>query len=467
MCVVAGMTARAAKRGRGNPLSSDLADQWHPSKNGDLRPEDFSAGSGQKVWWLCKDKPGCSKDCTQVHEWEARINNRSHGNGCPLCSSKGPNAHICLCRSVSAATFGFQWHPTRNGGVRPESVAACSGNKYWWLCDKWLWNKSDCAPDCTEVHEWESSANNRWKAGCPWCSGKSGLTCSCRSLSANARAVAIWHPTKNDNLRPEQVRAHSDRKVWLLCKNKEATCAPGCTNVHEWSAAAKDVSRGRGCPWCWSQPGFICPCRSVVVASFATEWHPSKNNIDPGSVSICSHKRVWWLCEQSHEWEATVKSRSEGNGCPICRVNKAEKKLRDHLGYSPHVRDFGKPSICCLDTFTQRHRQLVPDAVATLTCGKRIMVELDGPQHFEVVYWYDSQGSDLKDQLCRDLAKNRYARDDGVSLLRISYKEYDRVAEWLDRFIAAVEATDGQVFMISNPDLYREQKETGVKYGLV
>jgi hypothetical protein len=39
----------------------DLLSEWHPAKNGDIRPEDISFGSGRKIWW----------QCSQGHEWQA------------------------------------------------------------------------------------------------------------------------------------------------------------------------------------------------------------------------------------------------------------------------------------------------------------------------------------------------------------------------------------------------------------
>jgi hypothetical protein len=34
-------------------VNPGLANQWHPLKNNDLRPEDVTPGSNKKVWWLC------------------------------------------------------------------------------------------------------------------------------------------------------------------------------------------------------------------------------------------------------------------------------------------------------------------------------------------------------------------------------------------------------------------------------
>jgi hypothetical protein len=61
-----------------------LAREWHPTKNGDITPDDVSAGSQKVVWWLC-DKY-CPGGCP--HEYTASIVNRSKERGCPWCASK-------------------------------------------------------------------------------------------------------------------------------------------------------------------------------------------------------------------------------------------------------------------------------------------------------------------------------------------------------------------------------------------
>lgn len=57
----------------------EIAKEWHPTKNGDLRPSMFKPGSDHKVWWLC---PACG------NEYEATISKRAAKNkptGCPEC----------------------------------------------------------------------------------------------------------------------------------------------------------------------------------------------------------------------------------------------------------------------------------------------------------------------------------------------------------------------------------------------
>jgi hypothetical protein len=435
--------------------------EWHPSKNGTIQPETVAAYSGTKVWWLCTLKPGCADGCPQVHDWDASPSKRSNGTGCPWCVGSG-NV-LCPCRSVAAnPTLMAEWHPSKNGSIQPETVAAYSGAKVWWLCTL----KPGCADGCPQVHEWEASPNSRSSgSGCSWCSGH--LVCPCRSVAANPSLLAEWHPSKNDSLQPETVAAYSGAKVWWLCTLKPG-CADGCPQVHEWEASPAYRSNFSKCKWCSGH--LICPCRSVAAnPTLKAEWHPSKNgSLQPETVAPKSGKRVWWLCKKRHVWKTKVYSRSYGSGCPRCRENKAEKLLARLLSASPEVQTFVKHRVKCFDIFTQKYRLLEPDAIVTLISGKIAMIELDGKQHFQVVYWYGPP-SDLKDQISRDLSKNRHARDNGMSLLRIAYTEYNRdsIVGWVNKFIAAVQASDDPVLMVSNPRLYNAQKETGKRLGLV
>ncbi|MDP6459151.1 MAG: zinc-ribbon domain-containing protein [Candidatus Bathyarchaeota archaeon] len=55
----------------------ELAEEWHPTKNGDLKPAQVTPGSGIKVWWKCSKRG---------HGWEAVTKERTRGTGCPFCN---------------------------------------------------------------------------------------------------------------------------------------------------------------------------------------------------------------------------------------------------------------------------------------------------------------------------------------------------------------------------------------------
>jgi hypothetical protein len=125
-------------------MNPNLVMEWHPSKNGSLRPRDVTPGSGKKVWWICEEG----------HEWQAAVYSRNRGSGCPQCN-KNPSKNNDF--SIESDTLLLkEWHPTRNGGQRPGDLLPGSRQKVWWLC--------------SEGHEWQATINNRMKGdGCPRC----------------------------------------------------------------------------------------------------------------------------------------------------------------------------------------------------------------------------------------------------------------------------------------------------------
>jgi hypothetical protein len=139
-------------------LHPDLAAQWHPTKNGELTPQEVPAGSHLRVWWLCPEGSD--------HEWQAAVSQRVRASsGCPCCSGRKASAANCLASAFPE--IAVQWHPSRNGDLTPDSVPAGSNKRYWWLCSQ--------GPD----HEWQASVSARTAGdratGCPYCAGKMAL----------------------------------------------------------------------------------------------------------------------------------------------------------------------------------------------------------------------------------------------------------------------------------------------------
>jgi len=62
------------------------------------------------------------------------------------------------------------------------------------------------------------------------------------------------------------------------------------------------------------------------------EWHPTKNGKSNPRNVTCDHaEELWWLCENGHEWKATVKSRMVGDKCPLC-VSELVKEQSQEIG---------------------------------------------------------------------------------------------------------------------------------------
>jgi hypothetical protein len=132
----------------------DVAKEWHRTKNGKRKPSEFISGSKKKVWWKCPK--------VDDHEWEATITNRTHGSGCPFCARRKSRKDNCL--ADLNPDLAKQWHPTKNGNLKPTHVTCGSSKKVWWKCPE------------DKDHEWEAkiSVRNRG-AGCQYCSGRKSL----------------------------------------------------------------------------------------------------------------------------------------------------------------------------------------------------------------------------------------------------------------------------------------------------
>ena len=209
----------------------EIAKQWHPTKNGDLRAENFTYGSGKKVWWLCEKN--CPEGCK--HEWISIIQNRTtHNQGCPFCSF--PKKSTCIHDSLtySHAEIAKQWHPTKNGDLKPEQFTFGSHKTVWWLCEK------TCPEGCN--HEWETRIYQRCgqNTGCPYCYRR--VVCIHNSIKYTHPEIANqWHPTKNGELISEKFSFGSDKQIWWI--NLECN--------HEWLSNINNrCTKNSGCPYC-------------------------------------------------------------------------------------------------------------------------------------------------------------------------------------------------------------------------
>ena len=55
------------------------------------------------------------------------------------------------------------------------------------------------------------------------------------------------------------------------------------------------------------------------IPHLLAQWHPTKNDNLPSAVNKASTKKVWWVCEKGHEWQASVMNRYyKHSGCPYC-----------------------------------------------------------------------------------------------------------------------------------------------------
>lgn len=128
----------------------ELKKEWNYELNGQLMPSDVTQYSHTKVWWKCS-KCGYS--------YQATPSNRVIGKGCGCCAGRVVVPGINDL-ATTRPDLALDWHPTKNGDLKPTDVTKGRRDMIWWKCHV-------CG------HEWQDSLNHRNRGrGCSCCNKK-------------------------------------------------------------------------------------------------------------------------------------------------------------------------------------------------------------------------------------------------------------------------------------------------------
>ena len=215
--------------------NSNLMAQWNWEKNNKLGfyPDKLTLGSNKKVWWKC-DK--CN------YEWQANSNNRSKGQGCPVCANKilvkGKNDLKTLYPEIAK-----KWHPTLNE-KKADEVFSHSSLMAWWICEK----------DERHVFQAKVSHLTEDRIICPVCSNQKIIVGVNDLETTHSELLKEWDFEKNDLL-PTQVTYGKNTKVWWKCEKG-----------HGWRAtiASRCGTQKTGCPECKKELRVSLPEKALV-----------------------------------------------------------------------------------------------------------------------------------------------------------------------------------------------------------
>lgn len=138
-----------------------------------------------------------------------------------------------------------------------------------------------------------------------------------------------WDKGKNGALHPKDVSYGSHKKAWWKC-----------AFAHQWEAPVYSrTTSGSGCPYC---TGRKMESKANTLATqypeLAKEWNPTKNfDLTPSDVPPGTHRKVWWKCAKGHEWQAQIKARVSGTGCPYCSNRQVKVGENDLATTNPEI----------------------------------------------------------------------------------------------------------------------------------
>ena len=121
-------------------LAPHLQLQWDHTANAHPEHIIIRPYSHRRVWWMCNQCPD-----GHPHRWQATVNKRSSGTGCPQCAGRKVCQHNSL--ATKAPDVAKHWNYSKNS-AKPDAVLANSNTDVEWLCNV-------CG------HEWTVSPNSR------------------------------------------------------------------------------------------------------------------------------------------------------------------------------------------------------------------------------------------------------------------------------------------------------------------
>lgn len=271
-----------------------LMAEWNWEKNNELGfyPDQITLGSKKKAWWRCN----------KGHEWPAAVNTRAKGRNCPYCVGKyaitGENDLQTLRPDLMEE---WDWEKNSDFGLDPSKLKITSNVRVWWRYK-----------DLGHSYDTMLSSRTHMNSGCPYCNGHRILTGYNDLQTLHPDIIREWDFDKNIDIDPSVLAPMTHKKVWWLCNLN-----------HSYFMSVDSKVAGHGCPYCsnnkvWAGFNDLATTHPWIL----DEWDYDKNTILPTEISAGSHIKTWWKCKYEHSWNATVKNRTNGAGCPECQKSK-------------------------------------------------------------------------------------------------------------------------------------------------
>ena len=343
---------------RGCIIDPKLIQDWDYEANFPLKPSDFTPSSNKIVWWKCH---------TCNYKFKDRIASRSKSLYCPVCTNRviipGYND-----LQTTHPDIAKQWHPTKNGKLKPTDISHGNGKKVWWICPI--------------GHEYQAIILNRTKDndngnGCPVCDARRHTSFAEQAvfyyikkffpdainrfkadflerfeldIYIPSRKVAIeydgkaWHKENIYERELRKYKACRETGIKLIrLKEKELKPSDSTTCDIALHTMWKHEILNKTILEILSILQISCNDKEIDVTrdkfnitklmdseymdslgnkhpELVSQWHPTKNlPATPFMFACGTHVKAWWVCPDcGHEYEAAISSRTSGTGCPKC-----------------------------------------------------------------------------------------------------------------------------------------------------
>ncbi|MGG3802335.1 zinc-ribbon domain-containing protein [Metabacillus fastidiosus] len=347
-------------------VNPHLMAEWHPTKNKLIDPSKLSPVSGKKVWWKCQE---CN------YEWEANIDNRKQGKGCPKCNygfgtsfqeqclfyylskifPECINKHVVLINNIpieidifipnlniAIEYDGYFYHLKRGENDEQKNKKLSQKMKLIRIRENNGPNKK--LPIIKKHGSIEIQCNGNDPTDIPNAFKQIIETIVTFDISSSLNKMDIDIDVKRDNLIILALaRKHQKERSlaflfpniaeeWHKEKNGKLSTwnfSPGSSQrvwweckvcSKEWHAIINRRVKGQFCPYCAGNKASHLKSLLSENPAIAAMWHPNKNEgLTPEEVLPGSQKEAWWYCSNcKQEWKEPIHRRASKKGCPYC-----------------------------------------------------------------------------------------------------------------------------------------------------
>ena len=216
---------------KGNSLGilyPELLEEWDYEKN-KKNPCMIGAGSKYKAFWNCK-KCGLS--------WQTTVYHRTTRNsGCPYCANKKVDRRKSF--GVIHPDLLELWDFEKND-ISPYEVTSGSSKDVWWICEN----------GHSYLNEVVSVVHGK---KCPICLNQKVLAGYNDLATTNPEMLEEWDYEKNTDIKPSELTAGSNKKVWWYCNHG-----------HSYLMKPNAKKQGSGCPKCAAERKTSFPEQAVL-----------------------------------------------------------------------------------------------------------------------------------------------------------------------------------------------------------
>ena len=184
--------------------------------------------------------------------------------------------------------------------------------------ENYAYSRAEAHWKCDQGHNWITSPRKmaRW-GGCPICTNTARYTDDNRNFAVIFPEILKEWDYELNKVDPAKLPPHSGKLVYWKCEKG-----------HSWKQTVNGRTKGFSCPYC---SGLLPHSKNNLgLYEVAKEFHPSKNEeLTPEKLMPKSNKRIWWICQNGHEYKARIGDRvCKGSGCPLCKKSFSRIEIR-------------------------------------------------------------------------------------------------------------------------------------------